>query len=72
MASICEDPGKSSWPELLETKGEYAKEVIERENPKMTAEIILEGTIVLEIYICTRVYVWVNDCGIVVQIPTIG
>ncbi|KAL0889092.1 hypothetical protein Bca101_013075 [Brassica carinata] len=71
MASICEDPGKSSWPELLETKGEYAKEVIERENPKMKAVIILEGT-VKKIFICSRVYVWVNDCGFVVQIPIIG
>ncbi|VVB07219.1 unnamed protein product [Arabis nemorensis] len=72
MASICEDPGKRSWPELLEKKGEYAKEVIERENPKMTAVIILDGTIVPEIFICDRVYVWVNDCGIVVKIPVIG
>ncbi|AED94984.1 Serine protease inhibitor, potato inhibitor I-type family protein [Arabidopsis thaliana] len=72
MASICEDPGKSSWPELLGAKGEDAKEVIERENPKMKAVIILDGTVVPEIFICSRVYVWVNDCGIVVQIPIIG
>lgn len=56
----------------METKGEYAKEVIERENPKMTAVIILDGTFVPEIFICDRVYVWVNDCGIVVKIPVIG
>lgn len=66
------DPGKSSWPELLGAKGEDAKEVIERENPKMKAVIILDGTAVPEIFICSRVYVWVNDCGIVVQIPIIG
>ncbi|ESQ44675.1 hypothetical protein EUTSA_v10003342mg, partial [Eutrema salsugineum] len=73
MASICEDPGKSSWPELMGTKGKYAKEVIERENPKMKADIILDGTAdPHEIFICSRVYVMVNDCGIVVQIPTIG
>ncbi|ESQ44674.1 hypothetical protein EUTSA_v10003305mg [Eutrema salsugineum] len=72
MASICEDPGKSSWPELMGTKGEYAKEVIERENPKMKADIILDGTAIPEIFICSRVIVWVNDCGIVVQIPNIG
>lgn len=54
------------------TKGEDAKEVIERENPKMKAVIILDGTAVPEIFICSRVYVWVNDCEIVVQIPIIG
>ncbi|EOA14315.1 hypothetical protein CARUB_v10027484mg [Capsella rubella] len=72
MTSICEDPGKSSWPELIGTRGEYAKEVIERENPKMGAVIILDGTAVPEIFICSRVYVWVNDLGVVVQVPTIG
>ncbi|KAL1191319.1 Inhibitor of trypsin and hageman factor [Cardamine amara subsp. amara] len=72
MTSICQDPGKSSWPELMGTKGEYAKEVIERENPKMKAVIILQGTGIPEIFICARVLVWVNDYGIVVQIPVNG
>ncbi|KAG7536597.1 Proteinase inhibitor I13 potato inhibitor I [Arabidopsis suecica] len=72
MASICEDPGKSSWPELLGAKGEDAKEVIERENPKMKAVIISDKTPIREIFICSRVLVWVNDCGIVVEIPSIG
>ncbi|KAL1191314.1 Glu S.griseus protease inhibitor [Cardamine amara subsp. amara] len=72
MASMCEDLGKESWPELMGTKGEYAKEVIERENPKMNAVIILDGTNIPFIYICDRVYVWVNDHGIVVQIPING
>ncbi|KAL1191317.1 Glu S.griseus protease inhibitor [Cardamine amara subsp. amara] len=72
MATKCEDSGKSSWPELMGTKGEYAKEVIERENPKMKAVIILQGTIMLAVIIPTRVIVWVNDCGIVVVTPVNG
>ncbi|KAL1191316.1 Inhibitor of trypsin and hageman factor [Cardamine amara subsp. amara] len=72
MASVCEDPGKRSWPELMGTEEEYAKEVIERENPKMNAVIILQGTSIPDIFICARVIVWVNKYGIVVQIPVNG
>ncbi|KAF8392253.1 hypothetical protein HHK36_022595 [Tetracentron sinense] len=70
MASEC--AGKSSWPELLETQGEVAAATIERENPLVTAIIVLEGSLVSGDFLCTRVWVWVNKSGIVTRVPTIG
>ncbi|OMP01099.1 Proteinase inhibitor I13, potato inhibitor I [Corchorus olitorius] len=35
--------GKGSWPELVGVKGEVAKATIERENPLVTADIVVEG-----------------------------
>ncbi|XVF23605.1 hypothetical protein REPUB_Repub13aG0053900 [Reevesia pubescens] len=64
--------GKSSWPELVGKKGEDAKETIEKENPHVNAEIVLEGTIVTADFLCTRVRVWVNTYGIVTRVPIIG
>ncbi|THG00270.1 hypothetical protein TEA_026296 [Camellia sinensis var. sinensis] len=63
---------KSSWPELLGAKGETAAATIERENPLVNAVIVLEGTIVTKDFLCTRVRVWVDDCGIVTRVPVIG
>lgn len=70
MSSECE--GKSSWPELVGVQGEVAKEIIERENPNVTAQIVEEGTRVDQQYICTRVWVWVNTAGVVIEVPRIG
>ncbi|XVE68858.1 hypothetical protein DITRI_Ditri09bG0103500 [Diplodiscus trichospermus] len=64
--------GKSSWPELLGTKGEEAAAIIERENPNVNAEIVLEGTFVNPVFLCTRVRVWVDTNGIVTRVPIIG
>ncbi|KAF8369708.1 hypothetical protein HHK36_022592 [Tetracentron sinense] len=72
MAFEC--AGKDSWPELLGTQGHVAAATIERENPLVTAEIVLEGTIVpINIVpVCTRVRVWVDNSGTVTRVPTIG
>ncbi|KAF8392256.1 hypothetical protein HHK36_022598 [Tetracentron sinense] len=70
MASEC--AGKSSWPELLGTQGEVAAATIERENPLVTAVIVLEGSVVTADFLCTRVRVWVDNSGIVTRVPTIG
>ncbi|KAF8392251.1 hypothetical protein HHK36_022593 [Tetracentron sinense] len=40
------DGGKNSWPELLGTQGHVTAARIEKENPLVTAEIVIEGTIV--------------------------
>ncbi|TXG72230.1 hypothetical protein EZV62_000809 [Acer yangbiense] len=64
--------GKNSWPELVGVLGEEAAATIERENPTVSALILLEGSIVLPMFLCTRVYVWVNTSGICVEIPMIG
>ncbi|KAL8238550.1 hypothetical protein R6Q59_015117 [Mikania micrantha] len=74
MASICEqvEQGKTSWPELVGEEGECAVKIIEKENTLVDAQIIAEGTIIIQIYICDRVLVWVNKKGLVVSTPTIG
>ncbi|KAI3700759.1 hypothetical protein L2E82_45397 [Cichorium intybus] len=74
MADVCEQvmEGKTSWPELVGEDGQYAVTIIEKENPLVNAETILEGTIIIQIYICDRVLVWVNKEGVVVSTPTIG
>ncbi|CAN6909455.1 unnamed protein product, partial [Brassica oleracea] len=75
-ACICTDTAgegmKSSWPELVGKRGEEAKDIIDRENTKVKAEIISEDAIVLAVVVCERVYVRVNDCGIVTQTPFVG
>ncbi|KAL5709607.1 hypothetical protein ACHQM5_020274 [Ranunculus cassubicifolius] len=66
--------GKSSWPELVGTNGGFAATKVERENPLVRAEIVLEGTIVpIEIRaVCGRVRVWVNRRGRVTRVPVQG
>ncbi|KAK2647202.1 hypothetical protein Ddye_022397 [Dipteronia dyeriana] len=45
---------------------------IERENPNVSAIILLEGTPVTKDISCTRVHVWVNTNDIIIEIPRIG
>ncbi|KAF8392254.1 hypothetical protein HHK36_022596 [Tetracentron sinense] len=70
MTSEC--AGKSSWPELLGTQGDVAAATIERENPLVTARIVLEGNFVIQDFRCTRVWVWVDNSGTVTRVPKIG
>ncbi|KAK2647204.1 hypothetical protein Ddye_022399 [Dipteronia dyeriana] len=70
MSDDCK--GKASWPELVGARGVDAASTIERENPFVSAVIVLEGTIVTQEFSCTRVRVWVNTYGVVVDIPRIG
>ncbi|XP_018435010.1 protease inhibitor HPI [Raphanus sativus] len=70
MSSAC--AGKNSWPELLGTNGDFAASVIERENSRVDAMVILDGTPVTGDFRCDRVRVRVNRNRIVVQIPTTG
>ncbi|KAL1191318.1 Proteinase inhibitor [Cardamine amara subsp. amara] len=76
MSDLCPETAgegmKSLWPELVGKRGEEAKEIIERENTKVTANIIPENAIVLAVIICDNVYVRVNDYGIVTQTPGVG
>ncbi|EXB81311.1 Proteinase inhibitor [Morus notabilis] len=61
--------GKNSWPELVGVNGKEAEKQIEKENDNVDAIVVLEGTPVPEDFRCTRVWVWVNDSGIVTQLP---
>ncbi|KAF8086817.1 hypothetical protein N665_0611s0003 [Sinapis alba] len=70
MSSEC--AGKNSWPELLGTNGDYAVSVIERENSRVDAMVILDGTPVTGDFRCDRVRVRVNRNRIVVQVPITG
>ncbi|KAL1191315.1 Proteinase inhibitor [Cardamine amara subsp. amara] len=76
ISDLCPDTAgegmKSSWPELVGKRGEEAKEIIERENTKVTANIIPENAIVLGVLRCDNVYVRVDDYGIVTETPSIG
>ncbi|THG00275.1 hypothetical protein TEA_026301 [Camellia sinensis var. sinensis] len=60
--------GKAAWPELLGAQGKIAAATIEREmNYQVKAVILLIGTKVTGDFVCTRVRVWVDKSGIVVQ-----
>ncbi|XP_050374121.1 glu S.griseus protease inhibitor [Argentina anserina] len=74
MAGFQCPAGKDSWPELLGAQGTDAKAVIESENHLVKAEIVQEGTIVPAdlVPVCDRVRVWVDTCGTVTRVPTIG
>ncbi|CAJ2628093.1 Inhibitor of trypsin and hageman factor [Trifolium pratense] len=64
--------GKNSWPELVGVEGKVAAATIERENPLVKANIVPEGSVVIQDFRCDRVWVWVDKNGIVKQVPTIG
>lgn len=64
--------GKKSWPELVGANGESAATVIERQNRNVDAIVVKDGTSVIENFSCNRVWVWVNDCGVVIRTPVIG
>ncbi|KAG6785827.1 hypothetical protein NC652_005440 [Populus alba x Populus x berolinensis] len=70
MASRC--PGKSSWPELVRAYGEAAAATIERENRNVNAIVLRKGTPVTKDFRCNRVWVWVNEQGVVTRVPQIG
>ncbi|KAJ0262324.1 putative protease inhibitor [Hirschfeldia incana] len=70
MSSEC--PEKNSWPELVGTNGDYAASVIERENTRVDAIVILDGTPVTADFRCDRVRVRVDTNRIVVKVPTAG
>ncbi|CAJ2628095.1 unnamed protein product [Trifolium pratense] len=72
MSNRGECEGKDSWPELVGVEGKVAEATIERENPLVNAEIVLEGSDVTQDFRCDRVWVWVDKNGIVKQVPIIG
>lgn len=52
--------------------GEAAAATIERENPRVNAIVLPDGSATTRDFRCDRVWVFVNTCGIVVRTPTIG
>ncbi|KAK0608741.1 hypothetical protein LWI29_035264 [Acer saccharum] len=57
VGSACGSPGKASWPELVGAQGVDAAATIERENPNVSAIILLEGTPVTRDISCTRLLI---------------
>ncbi|KAK6164545.1 hypothetical protein DH2020_001409 [Rehmannia glutinosa] len=53
-------------------KREEAVTVIEKENRNVNAIVVKDGTPVPLDFRCDRVWVWVNDYGVVIRTPTIG
>ncbi|KAF8033409.1 hypothetical protein BT93_D2117 [Corymbia citriodora subsp. variegata] len=70
--SVCCHLGKSSWLELTGQNAEKAAATIQRENPLVTAAIILPGQRPIGDYCCNWVFVWADDNGNVNLVPVIG
>ncbi|XVF42744.1 hypothetical protein PTKIN_Ptkin01aG0388600 [Pterospermum kingtungense] len=65
-------PGKLSWPELVGEKGKVAVKIIEKENPNVRAILILQNSPVTGDLDPNRVWVFVNEKGVVTQVPKAG
>ncbi|GFP85187.1 proteinase inhibitor [Phtheirospermum japonicum] len=64
--------GKYSWPELVGENGEAAAAVIEQQNSNVDAIVLPPGSVVIQDFRCDRVWVWVNESGVVIRTPSIG
>ncbi|KAF2302508.1 hypothetical protein GH714_036619 [Hevea brasiliensis] len=67
MANEC--AGKKAWPELLGGNGHSAAATIEKENKKVDAIVLKEGTSVTKDFRCNRVRVWGDDNRVVTRVP---
>ncbi|KAL5712250.1 hypothetical protein ACHQM5_014441 [Ranunculus cassubicifolius] len=63
--------GKNRWPELVGFDGEVAAAIIERQNPRVHAIILLDPSATTKDFRCDRVWVWVNREGKVTRAPQI-
>lgn len=64
---------KDTWPELIGVPAKLAREIIQKENSKLTnIPSILNGSPVTADFRCDRVRLSVNILDLVVQIPRIG
>ncbi|WMV47903.1 hypothetical protein MTR67_041288 [Solanum verrucosum] len=66
-------PGKQSWPELVGKPAEYAKQIIQKENPIVhDVRHLFSGMPKPLSYICGRVFLAVNFKLIVRVTPSMG
>ncbi|CAJ1975482.1 unnamed protein product [Sphenostylis stenocarpa] len=70
MSSYCK--GKSSWEELVGMDGKTATQIIMKENPRVKAFTVPEGSLVTTDFRCDRVRVFVNYKDTVSRVPKIG
>ncbi|TMW81676.1 hypothetical protein EJD97_008405 [Solanum chilense] len=64
--------GKLMWPELIGVPAQYAKGIIEKENPLTDVQIVLNGSPVTTDLSCNRVQIAVNILDIAVSMPVVG
>ncbi|GFP85188.1 proteinase inhibitor, partial [Phtheirospermum japonicum] len=68
--------GLSSWQVFVAgvggKNGEAAAAVIEQQNSNVDAIVLPPGSVVIQDFRCDRVWVWVNESGVVTRTPTIG
>ncbi|KAB2636714.1 proteinase inhibitor-like [Pyrus ussuriensis x Pyrus communis] len=69
---MAECPGKKSWPELVGKNEEDAAAKIEQENHGVRAIVLLEGSATTRDRRCDRVWVWINERGVVTRVPRVG
>ncbi|CAA0824277.1 Serine protease inhibitor- potato inhibitor I-type family protein [Striga hermonthica] len=68
---ICE--GKQSWPELVGVSAEIAVQTIQSENSFVTAIVYsMDDPAIIIDFSCNRVFVFVDDQGIVGRVPYVG
>ncbi|TMW88527.1 hypothetical protein EJD97_018439 [Solanum chilense] len=65
--------GKQSWPALIGVPAQYAKGIIQKENPFIVdVQIVLNGSPVTSDFKCFRVRIAVNILGYAVSMPVVG
>nr|ABP01767.1 ptoteinase inhibitor 2 [Salvia miltiorrhiza] len=69
--SGCPGIGKDSWPELVGVCGREAAKVISEENSLVNPLIWGENQPITRDFRCDRVFVFVNDSGIVTRVPMV-
>ncbi|OIT04337.1 PREDICTED: trypsin inhibitor 1-like [Nicotiana attenuata] len=71
--SGCPGVKKETWPELIGVPAKLAREIIQKENRRLTnVPSVLNGSPVTEDLRCNRVRLFVNVLDFVVQIPQVG
>ena len=65
-------PGKKEWPELIGTKIEQAKSIIEQELPDLNVIVVQVGDFVALDYVTQRVWLWESEAGLVDRVPRVG
>ncbi|XP_060174508.1 trypsin inhibitor 1-like [Lycium barbarum] len=71
--SSCPGVKKGAWPELLGVPAKFAREIIQKENRRLTnVPNVLNGSPVTKDLRCNRVRLFVNVLDFVVQTPRVG
>ncbi|XP_060174507.1 trypsin inhibitor 1-like [Lycium barbarum] len=71
--SGCPGVRKDTWPELLGVPAKLAREIIQKENSRLTnVPSVQNGFLVTQDFRCDRVRLFINVLDFVVQIPRVG